>query len=188
MNVVLITGGTRSGKSRYAQALARDLGGDEVTFVATAIATDAEMVRRIERHRRERPQPWKTLEAPQHAGRAVRDADTSVVLLDCVTMLAANATGRAKPESEETMLAAIGAELDEVLEGLREREGTLIAVTNEVGWGVHPATALGRWFEIALGIANQRLAAAAEDVVLMVAGLPLLLKQGGQVTSPGPWT
>lgn len=187
MKLVLITGGARSGKSRHAQALARELGGEQVTFVATAITTDEETARRVERHRRDRPRAWITLEAPQHSGRAVRDAETSVVLLDCVTMLAGNALGRAKPETEQAALAAIDAELDELLAALHERAGTLIAVTNEVGWSVHPATALGRWFGVGLGLANQRLAAAADDVVLVVAGLPLVLKQRGRITTPVPW-
>jgi len=179
MRIVLVTGGARSGKSRYAEERARRLGGDEVTYVATATATagDEDMRMRIARHRQERPGVWVTIEAPTSVGDAIRTAQTPVVLLDCITMLGANAAGGAPP-GREAVLSAILAEVEEIVEAAGERAGTLIAVTNEVGSGIHPASALGRWFQDGLGRANQRLASAADEVVLMVSGLPMIVKAG----------
>ncbi|MGH7575329.1 MAG: bifunctional adenosylcobinamide kinase/adenosylcobinamide-phosphate guanylyltransferase [Longimicrobiales bacterium] len=179
MRIILVTGGARGGKSRYAQERAWALGGSAVTFIATADASDDEMARRIERHRAARPSDWATIEAPRDAGRAVLAAETDVVLLDCLNVLAANAlTGRDAARSEIDALAAIDAEIDGLLSAAASRDGLLIVVSNEVGFGVHPPTALGRWFRDGLGIANQRVATIADEVVLMVAGVPLHVKHG----------
>lgn len=180
MRVILITGGARGGKSRYAQERALALGGSAVTFIATASAGDDEMVRRIEEHRANRPAGWVTIEASRDAGRAVLAAQTDVVVLDCLNMLAANAlSGLAAASSEVDALAAIGAETDGLIAAAASRDGVLLVVSNEVGFGVHPPTPLGRWFRDGLGAANQRVAAIADEVVLMVAGVPLHVKNGG---------
>lgn len=179
MRVTLITGGARGGKSRYAQERALALGGSAVTFIATASAGDDEMARRIEEHRAARPAGWMTIEAPRDAGRAVLAAQTDVVVLDCLNMLAANAISGRAAGSEVDALAAIGAETDGLLDAAASRDGALLVVTNEVGFGVHPPTRLGRWFRDGLGAANQRVAAIADEVVLMVAGVPLHVKHEG---------
>ncbi len=173
MELVLITGGVRSGKSRWAQETALARGGGDVTVIATAQPVDDEMRDRIEAHRRSRPEGWRTIEAPERAGSAILEAATETVLLDCVTVLTGMAIGRAGAKNESAALAAMSAEVDGILEARAGREGLLIVVTNEVGWSVHPPTALGRWYQDGLGIANQRLAAAADSVVLMVAGLEM---------------
>lgn len=170
MRLCVVTGGARSGKSRFALARAA-ASAEPVTYVATARASDEEMARRIERHRRERPVTWHTIEAPCHAGRAIRDATTRIVVLDCLTVLAGNALAGAT--TEEDVVTAIAAETEDILSAIATRNGSLIVVTNEVGLGVHPPTALGRWFRDGLGMANQRLAAVADELVLMVAGRPL---------------
>lgn len=180
MHLILITGGARSGKSRYAERLAADLGGDAVTFVATARASDDEMARRIRRHREDRPAAWTTVEAPVDAGAAVREAATDVVLLDCLTLLAANALAPATDYGEVAALEAVRTALDRLLAALAGRDGTLIVVTNEVGLGIVPATPVGRWFRDALGEANQRLAARADEVVLMVSGIPVRIGTAGR--------
>ncbi|HEX7051913.1 MAG TPA: bifunctional adenosylcobinamide kinase/adenosylcobinamide-phosphate guanylyltransferase [Longimicrobiales bacterium] len=183
MRLILVTGGVRSGKSRYAADLAARLGGDAVTFIATAAAGDTEMAERIARHRATRPAAWTTLEAERNAAAALRAAATDVVLLDCLTLLASNifltaAAADGAPAEHREALArdAVEAEIRELLDATRERDGTLIIVTNEIGLGVVPATELGRWFRDAMGEANQRVAAAADEVVLLVSGLPLVLK------------
>jgi adenosyl cobinamide kinase/adenosyl cobinamide phosphate guanylyltransferase len=176
MRLVLVTGGARAGKSRYAQARARALGGDGVTYIATALVGDDEMRERVARHRADRPPGWRTIEAPRRVGSAIRDAATSVVLLDCLTMLSANALERARPASPAAALDAVAAEIDDLLRALPTRDGALLAVTNEVGLSVHPPTAIGRWFQDALGMVNQRVAALAEEVVLLVAGVPVVVK------------
>jgi adenosylcobinamide kinase / adenosylcobinamide-phosphate guanylyltransferase len=181
MRLILVTGGARGGKSRYADGRARELGGDDVTYVATATAGDDEMRLRIARHRRERPSAWATIEAPSRAGAAVRSAPTDIVVLDCITMLTANALGPPEPRDEAAAVERMLAEVDDVLDAARRRAGTLIIVTNEVGFGVHPPTALGCWFQNGLGRVNQRLAAEADEVVLMVSGVPLTVKPQGVV-------
>lgn len=176
MELIVVTGGVRSGKSRWAQDEALARGGEEVTVIATAEAVDDEMRDRIEAHRRNRPAGWGTLEAPERAGAAILAAATNTVVLDCVTVLTGMAIGRAGAKSEGDALDAMAAEIDGILEARAARDGVLIVVTNEVGWSVHPPTALGRWYQDGLGIANQRLAAAADQVVLMVSGLETRLK------------
>ena len=176
MELIVVTGGVRSGKSRWAQDEAHARGGEEVTVIATAQAVDDEMRDRIEAHRRHRPAGWRTIEAPERAGEAILAAGTDTVVLDCVTVLTGMAIGRAGAKSEEAALAAMAAEIDGILKARAARTGALIVVTNEVGWSVHPPTALGRWYQDGLGIANQRLAVAADQVVLMVSGLETRLK------------
>lgn len=176
MELILVTGGVRSGKSRWAQDEALARGGEEVTVIATAEAVDDEMRDRIEAHRRNRPATWHTIEAPERAGEAILTAATETVVLDCVTVLTGMAMGRSGAKSEAAALAAMAAEIDGILAAREERTGVLIVVTNEVGWSVHPPSALGRWYQDGLGIANQRLAAVADRVVLMVSGLESRLK------------
>ena len=176
MKLVVVTGGVRSGKSRWAQDEALAHGGEEVTVIATAAAVDDEMRDRIAAHRRNRPAGWRTIEAPERAGEAILAAGTDTVVLDCVTVLTGMAIGRAGAKSEAAALDAMAAETDGILEAREVRTGVLVVVTNEVGWSVHPPTAVGRWYQDGLGIANQRLAAAADQVVLMVSGLEMRLK------------
>ncbi len=180
--MTLILGGARSGKSWYAQKLAHERGGDEVLFVATAQALDEEMRARIEAHRRDRPAAWRTLEVPRDAGNTIRMAEhspggPSVVLVDCLTLLVTNAV-LALPESasiEEAEAAAL-AEARGLVEAYRTGRATWVVISNEVGLGVVPPYPLGRAYRDALGRANQYLAAEADEVVLMVAGIPMKVK------------
>jgi len=165
--LTLITGGARSGKSAYGQTLAVDSGGP-VLFVATAEALDGDMAARIERHRAARPAEWETFEEPLQVAAALRSCWAGqLVLLDCVTLLVSNLLLAGRP---------VQPEIEAVIGWQREAGATLIAVTNEVGLGVVPENALAREYRDALGLANQALAQAAERVILMVAGLPLVLK------------
>lgn len=173
--LILITGGARSGKSAYAERRAAELGGDTVTYIATAQALDEEMERRIARHRAERPDAWRTLEVPRGVGGAL-GAVEGVALVDCLTVLASNALLAVEGEGEEAAQAAVLAEAEALRDAAVAREGATLVVTNEVGMGVHPPTSLGRWYRDALGRANQRVAAAADEVVLLVSGVPLRVK------------
>jgi adenosylcobinamide kinase/adenosylcobinamide-phosphate guanylyltransferase len=141
--------------------------------VATAEALDPEMAGRIARHRAERPAGWRTVEAPLHLADALAGLSglADVVLLDCLNLWVANLLGR-RPDLAE---AEVAAEATAAL-AAAPPDAELIIVSNEVGAGVHPETALGRRFRDALGLANQAAARAADEVVLLVAGCPLWVK------------
>jgi adenosylcobinamide kinase / adenosylcobinamide-phosphate guanylyltransferase len=179
---VLVLGGARAGKSAFAIAQTRAAAdeGARVAFVATARAGDAEMAARIVRHRAERPPDWATIEAPEALvpALAVLAGKVDVVVVDCLTVWVANlfggAAGDAAPETGEA--ARVLGEARRLVEVVASKPYELILVSNEVGWGVHPETALGRHFRDALGLVNQMVASAADRVVLLVAGCPLWLK------------
>ncbi len=178
-DLIAILGGARSGKSTCAEKLALELGGTEVLYVATLEGRDEEMRERIRAHRAARPAAWRTLEAPLRAGERVAGAAAGarVVVVDCLTLLAANAllaAGEAAPP--DLADRAVSAELELLLGAADRSEAVWIVVSNEVGLGVVPAHPLGRVFRDALGRANQRLAAQASQVLFMVAGLPMRLK------------
>jgi adenosylcobinamide kinase / adenosylcobinamide-phosphate guanylyltransferase len=170
--VILILGGVRSGKSRYAQQLAQLA--DRVTFVATAERRDdEEMLKKIERHRSERPSHWKTIEEPLNLAHIVKSAgtDCDVLLIDCLTLFASNLL---EAHGEDVALAQ--PPIDDLCAELQAASCTVILVSNEVGSGVVPAYALGRRFRDLVGEINQRIAAVADSVLFMIAGLPLALK------------
>ena len=176
--LILILGGARSGKSTFAQQLAQDLGGEQVLFVATAQAGDDEMQTRIEKHKQERPPGWKTLEAPRHVGRSMEahSGEARVVLLDCLTLLVSNLIVTAPdPFAPQVEQQAMG-ELEDLIAYLKQLDGTLIVVSNEVGLGLVPPYPLGRAYRDLLGKANQLLAQRASQVHLMVAGIPVAIK------------
>ena len=170
---VLVLGGVRAGKSAFAVARARALGG-RVVFIATAEAGDDEMAARIARHRAERPAPWRTVEAPVALLSALTalEGEADVVVVDCLNLWVANLLHK-RPELTDSDLSAETAQLEAVA---RHPRFSLILVSNEVGWGIHPETGLGRRFRDALGLVNQAAARAADEVVLMVAGCPLVVK------------
>jgi adenosylcobinamide kinase/adenosylcobinamide-phosphate guanylyltransferase len=180
--VVLVSGGARSGKSSFAERLLADA--PEVTYVATAGAWDDEMRARIEEHRRRRPSQWRTVEATTQIAAALESVRSEVVLLEDLGILVSNhllaLTGVAEPtlETAQQLDAAIAGEITALL-ALQQMSGfELVVVTNEVGLGIVPATPLGRVFRDALGRANQAVAARADEVYLLVAGIPLRLKPG----------
>ena len=176
--LTLILGGARSGKSTHAQQLARERGGDDVLFVATAQALDEEMQTRIEAHRRGRPATWRTLEAPRHTGEAIIQAESrAIVLVDCLTLLVSNAV-LALPESASALEgeSAALAEVDELIAAYRRGTASWIVISNEVGLGLVPPYPVGRTYRDALGRANQCLAAKADEVLFLVAGIPMKVK------------
>ena len=170
-SVTLVLGGVRSGKSRYAQQLAEQ--SHRVMFVATAKNSDDEMHRKIERHRAERPEGWSTVEEPLElsAVLARHGPNYDVIVVDCLTIFAANLL-----EEEGENREAIERRVAELCAALRSTACAVVLVSNEVGSGVVPAYPLGRRYRDLLGEINQSVARAADDVVLMVAGLPLALK------------
>ena len=183
MRLTLVTGGARSGKSRYAEDLARQ-GSQPILYVATAEAFDDEMRARITEHRRRRPATWETLEARTDIGAALaaRPVQPGTVLLEDLGLLVTNhlldVCGDDEPNVERAGFvdALVDREIDGLLAAQSDGGWDAIVVTNEVGFGIVPATPLGRIFRDALGRANQRLAARADAATLLVAGLPLQLK------------
>ena len=181
--IILVTGGARSGKSRFAEQLAADLGG-RIAYIATARALDAEMADRIARHRQQRPAAWPTFEAPLSAANVVaaEGGRCDGFLLDCLTVLITNRILAREADWDNPpmhRLAEIEADVLVEIEALIAAAGQavpLIAVTNEVGCGIVPLSPLARFFRDCAGRANQRMAAAADEVHLVVSGLPLRLK------------
>jgi adenosylcobinamide kinase / adenosylcobinamide-phosphate guanylyltransferase len=176
--LTLILGGARSGKSSYAQRLAQQHPGP-VIYIATAQPLDLEMENRIENHRLDRPEDWITLEAPRGVVGALRQqpAISGIVLLDCMTLLITNLLMTAAPDEdhpdEKAAFQAVETELDQLLPALRASQADWIVVSNEVGLGLVPPYPLGRIYRDLLGRANQRLAAIADEVFWMVAGIPV---------------
>jgi adenosylcobinamide kinase/adenosylcobinamide-phosphate guanylyltransferase len=170
-SVTLVLGGVRSGKSRWAQELAAK--SERVAYVATAQARDAEMRAKIRRHQEDRPAHWQTIEEPLELARVLMDnaEKFDLLLVDCLTVFVSNLM-----EAAETDEASMERRIDAFLEALRSAPTAVILVSNEVGSGVVPPYPAGRVYRDALGELNQRVAAIADNVVLMVAGLPLALK------------
>jgi adenosylcobinamide kinase/adenosylcobinamide-phosphate guanylyltransferase len=167
MALTLVTGGARSGKSRYAEGLITALP-PPWFYLATAQAGDAEMAARIKAHQAQRAAGWKIIEAPHALAGAFSDLPAgAAVLVDCLTLWLSNRMLTDADIAQETA----------GLEGaLARHAGTTVLVTNEVGSGIVPDNALAREFRDAQGRLNQRMAARADRVVLMVAGLPLVVK------------
>lgn len=166
MSLVLIGGGSRSGKSRFALDRARQRSGSQLAFVATAQAFDDEMRDRITRHRLERDQTFFTVEEPFDVPRALRDLrDREAIVVDCLTLWVSN-----------LMLGEREIPTDELIEAARAAAGEVILVTNETGCGIVPDNALARRFRDVAGTLNQRVAAAADEVYWMAFGIPLKVK------------
>jgi adenosylcobinamide kinase/adenosylcobinamide-phosphate guanylyltransferase len=167
--IVLVGGGARSGKSRFALAYAQNLGARRV-FVATAQALDDEMKDRIHRHRVERGSLFRTIEEPVHLAAALEQAEPAdVVLVDCLTLWLSNLLLQGLARE------AIADAIEEVLAVLRLRRHATILVSNEVGMGLVPESPLGRAFRDLAGTSHQRLAAEADEVYLAAMGLVVRL-------------
>lgn len=173
--ITLITGGARSGKSRYAMETAMAF--QQRLFVATAVQFDAEMRDRIEKHRAERGDAFRTVEEPMNLAGILRDtssADTDVVLIDCLTVWIANLMYHAK--TDEGWRGPIDVFFNE----LARPPCHVVLVTNEVGMGIVPEHPPARKFRDIAGAVNGRVAAAAHRVVLMVSGIPVTVKDTGE--------
>ncbi|KWT65177.1 bifunctional adenosylcobinamide kinase/adenosylcobinamide-phosphate guanylyltransferase [Hyphomicrobium sulfonivorans] len=163
----LVLGGARSGKSRYAEELIKRLPAPW-TYIATAEALDEEMRQRIAHHRDRRDEQWQTLDAPLTLAETIPTL-AGPTLIDCLTLWLSNMMFAERDIDAETerLIAAIAR---------GNHRAPIVAVSNEVGMGLVPETALGRAFRDAQGRLNQRMAAAADRVVFVAAGLPLMLK------------
>jgi adenosylcobinamide kinase/adenosylcobinamide-phosphate guanylyltransferase len=169
--LIYITGGARSGKSTYAQLLAQKQA-KRVLFVATAFPSDRNMKQRIARHQRERPKTWTTLENPTDLANVFAHVkpSTELLLVDCLTLYVSGRLMAGETESK------IHARVEKFCKAADASSLTVIVVSNEVGSGLVPTTDLGLKFQDYLGRANQRMALYADEVYLMVSGLPVRLK------------
>lgn len=194
--IVLVTGGARSGKSAFAETLARALddgarqasSGSGILYVATCEVHDGEMRDRVRRHRERRPASWPTLEASSDVGLRLREAVTAMpspsgVLLDCVTLLVSACMARTltdwdriSPAEADAVETEVRREIDALLAAARAVACPVLLVTNELGMGLVPEYASGRLFRDVAGRANQQLAAAADEVYLCVSGIPVRIK------------
>jgi adenosylcobinamide kinase/adenosylcobinamide-phosphate guanylyltransferase len=175
--VILVTGGSRSGKSRFAQEFAESIQGKRL-FIATCPVTDAEMQERIDRHRQARSAHyWSTVEEQLNPGRAIQEnPNCSVYLIDCITLWINNLLYYAEQNGAtltEEHVAAECSRLGEVCSGI---QGTVIMVTNELGSGIVPDNPIARKYRDLVGRCNQEIAAIAHEVYLVACGLPLRLK------------
>lgn len=174
--LVLVTGGARSGKSRYAEERAAGAGAP-VVYVATMEAADPESAARIAAHRQRRPAGWTTVEEPvDPAGALERAPGEATVLVECLATWCGNLFFRAGADDDapgavwDRLAAQVLAGAEALTRAARGRAGLTIVVTNEVGWGIVPAGRMTRVYRDALGSANQAVGAAADEVVLVVAG------------------
>ncbi|CAL1520721.1 bifunctional adenosylcobinamide kinase/adenosylcobinamide-phosphate guanylyltransferase [Chitinophaga sp. MM2321] len=164
----LVTGGARSGKSRYAQEQALSLSTQPV-YVATAKVWDEDFAQRIQRHKAERGAAWINYEEELYVSRLPLDGQT--VVIDCVTLWLTNFFALHAYDMDKTLSA-----IQEEIRVLQQKAGVFIIVTNEIGMGVHAETAVGRRFTDLQGWVNQYIARMADTVVLMVAGIPVVIK------------
>lgn len=196
--LVLVIGGARSGKSRYARDLATALGegaGDRVAFIATARAGDGEMRERIERHRQARPATWQTFEEPREVAPLLGRIgnDYPVVLIDCLTLLLSNLLLKEAGREDGRFLQEeeIQEEVRRLIAAAKGVRAQVVVVSNEVGMGIVPPTRLGRAFRDVAGRANQLLAQEADEVLALWAGIPLRLKGEGpaprQIPEESEW-
>lgn len=174
---IFILGGARSGKSRFAQELAKKLG-NKVLFIATGEPHDEEMRARIDEHKKARPKSWRTLELPTNIGRQleVEIGDAEVVIVDCLTLLVSNQLGDELDylKAEKRVLS----EINGLIAGMDKLDASFIIISNEVGMGLVPKTKLGRIYRDILGKANQLIAQRSSKVYFMAASIPMKIKGG----------
>jgi len=175
--LTFVLGGARSGKSLHAQKLAQE-SGKSVTFIATAQALDEDMSARIKKHQQDRPVDWVTREIQKDIAKnlEVDPITTDVILFDCITLLVNNLFMQYVTEDHVDEARALGAmqqEIESLLVHIHESQQDWIVISNEVGQGIVPAYQMGRVYRDILGWANQRIAREADQVLWMVAGIPV---------------
>ncbi|WP_321494383.1 bifunctional adenosylcobinamide kinase/adenosylcobinamide-phosphate guanylyltransferase [uncultured Desulfobacter sp.] len=171
---ILVLGGCRSGKSRFARQTADDMAMDKKIYLATCVPTDREMEERVNRHRDDRGPGWSTIEEPVLVHEAIDRAcaQAKVILVDCLTLWTSNLLFHGKDES------GVMASVDLLLDALNRSACPVILVSNEVGYGIVPENSLARQFRDIAGLVNQRVARAVDEVIVSMAGIPVQIKPG----------
>jgi adenosylcobinamide kinase/adenosylcobinamide-phosphate guanylyltransferase len=169
--IFLITGGARSGKSAYAEELAKSMSGKRA-YIATAQALDAEMAAKIAKHQKDRGDGWDTYEEPLAVAELVRKLSGryQVTLLDCLTLWLSNTMAHTENDG------AVLGRSDDLVSAIKEFKGACIIVSNEVGLGIVPDNPLARKFRDLAGMLNQKVARAADEVYFTAAGIPMKIK------------
>jgi adenosylcobinamide kinase/adenosylcobinamide-phosphate guanylyltransferase len=170
--MILITGGCRSGKSRFALDYANQHFSKKL-YLATCEALDEEMAQRIEHHKKMRGPEWQTIEEPIEISHQIKlhGDEVEVIVLDCITLWLSNLLMRRKDDPEITE------EISRFIDTIKKKQTSFILVSNEVGLGIVPADPLGRRFRDLSGMANQKIAEVVNTVILMVSGIPIFLKE-----------
>lgn len=166
---ILITGGIKSGKSRFALQLTRDIETGEKIFIATARPIDKEMEDKIEKHKKDRGDDLKTVEAPIHLGDVLRTINPSTAVIDCLTLWLSNLFFEV---NEEEKLR----EIEGLIGAVKEFTANVIIVTNEVGWGIIPGDEISRKYQSELGKLNQQVAEMCDEMYVIISGIPLRIK------------
>ncbi len=181
--VIMVTGGSRSGKSVLAEEKAKEYGGRSVLYMATAIPVDEDMKERIKIHQERRDPEWGTYEGYRDLGEIIKATEKDTILLDCVTVLITNILFEEERDFDkiskkeiEDLESDVMLELGNIVKGARDGNKTLILVTNEVGMSMVASYRLGRIFSDIAGKANQLLASLSDEVYISISGLPLRLK------------
>ena len=179
--ITLVTGGSRSGKSSFAEGLFNNI--DDVLYIATAIVTDAEMIDRINKHIESRNSKWTTYEGFIELDKAIEKYNIDNILLDCVTIMTTNLMFKEEIDFEnvsmgkiDILLNDIKIEFKKLIIKAKETNKNLVMVTNEVGLGIVPENKLSRIFRDIAGYVNQYIASECDEVYLVSCGLPLKLK------------
>lgn len=188
--IILVTGGVRSGKSKFAQELVSTMG-KEVRYIATAEAKDKEMEKRIRLHKQNRPYTWQTLEEPINLVKYFNTESIisemsqteikKITLIDCVTIWISNLLLLNDDKGKEYWESAKGLKevelkIDYFISSLKNYPSSVVLVTNEVGWGGIAMSPLGRAYQDILGWTNQKLASTADEVYFVVSGIPMKIK------------
>ncbi len=166
---ILITGGIKSGKSKFALQLAKDLGHRQKIFIATARAIDDEMRDKIEKHKTERGEGFKTVEEPLALGDILKQFVSSTVVIDCLTLWLSNLFFELSEDGRKQ-------EIDNFINALKEFNGNLIIVSNEVGWGIIPGDEISRRYQSELGNLNQIVAEMCDEVYVLISGIELRIR------------
>lgn len=176
--IILVTGGARSGKSKFAESLALEIGGGKAAYIATAQIFDDEMAHRVKLHKERRKNFWTTYEAPFNAEKIILTAaeNFNAILFDCVTIYLSNFICSANLDDLEKIYRDVELLIDNLIDAAKNSNTTIIFVSNEVGAGIVPENKLARIFRDIAGLANQKIAKQADKVFLTVAGISFDIK------------